>query len=193
VTFSSILRSVLRQDPDIIYVGEIRDRETADLAVRAALTGHLLFSTLHTNTAVQAIARLIDIGVDPALIGSSLIAVVGQRLVRRICERCKEQYDIPSDEAVLLEEILPLVAPKQLHRGKGCHQCHGTGFKGRMAVHEVVIIDEGLRRLIAKAADSTQLLDYVVNVQQFADLRDDAVQRMLEGTTSLQEVLRTTV
>ena len=193
VTFSSILRSVLRQDPDIIYVGEIRDRETADLAVRAALTGHLLLSTLHTNTAVQAIARLIDIGVDPALIGSSLIAVVGQRLVRKICERCKELYDVGSDEAVLLEEILPLVAPKQLHRGKGCHTCHGTGFKGRMAVHEVVVIDEGLRRLIAKAADSTQLMDYVTNVQQFADLRDDAVQRMLDGQTTLQEVLRTTV
>src|SRR5215469_7223486 len=193
VTFSSILRSVLRQDPDIIYVGEIRDRETADLAVRAALTGHLLLSTLHTNTAVQAIARLVDIGVDPALIGSSLIAVVGQRLIRKICERCKQEYDVGADEAVLLEEILPLVAPKQLYRGKGCHHCHGTGFKGRMAVHEVVVIDEGLRRLIAKAADSTQLLDYVVNVQQFADLRDDAVQRMLEGVTTLQEVLRTTV
>ena len=193
LTFASVLRSLLRQDPDIIYVGEVRDRETADLAVRAALTGHLLFSTLHTNTAVQAIARLVDIGVDPALIGSSLIAVVGQRLVRKICERCKELYEVPHDEALLLEEILPLVAPRKLWRGKGCQACHETGFRGRMAVHEVVVIDEGLRRLIAKGADSTQLLDYVQNVQQFSDLRDDAVQRMLEGQTSLQEVMRMTV
>jgi type IV pilus assembly protein PilB len=193
LTFASVLRSLLRQDPDIIYVGEIRDRETADLAVRAALTGHLLLSTLHTNTAVQAIARLVDIGVDPALIGSSLIAVAGQRLVRKICERCKEQYDVPADEATLLEEILPLVAPSKLFRGKGCQTCHETGFKGRMPVHEVVVVDEGLRRLIAKGADSTQLLDYVVNVQQFSDLRDDAVQRMLDGVTTLQEVMRMTV
>jgi type IV pilus assembly protein PilB len=193
LTFASVLRALLRQDPDIIYVGEVRDRETADLAVRAALTGHLLLSTLHTNTAVQAIARLVDIGVDPALIGSSLVAVVGQRLVRKICERCKEEYEVPPDEAMLLEEILPLVAPRKLWRGKCCHACHETGFKGRMPVHEVVIIDEGLRRLIAKGADSTQLLDYVQNVQQFTDLRDDAVQRMLDGETTLQEVMRMTV
>ena len=193
LTFASVLRSLLRQDPDIIYVGEIRDRETADLAVRAALTGHLLLSTLHTNTAVQAIARLVDIGVDPALIGSSLIAVVGQRLVRKICERCKEQYDVPADEALLLEEILPLVAPRKLFRGKRCHACHETGFRGRMPVHEVVIVDEGLRRLIARGVDSNQLLDYVQSEQQFSNLRDDAVQRMLDGQTTLQEVMRMTV
>ena len=193
VTFPSILRSVLRQDPDIIYVGEIRDVETAELAVRAALTGHLLLSTLHTNSAVDCIARLIDIGVDPALIGSSLIAVVGQRLVRKICGRCKEHYEVPPEEVLILEEILPLVAPKKLWRGKGCKACHETGFKGRMAVHEVVVIDDGLRRLIAKSADTVQLLDYVSSNQQFMDLRDDAVQRMLEGITTLQEVLRLTV
>lgn len=193
VTFPSVLRAILRQDPDIIYVGEIRDRETADLAVRAALTGHLLLSTLHTNTAVQAIARLVDIGVDPALIGSSLIAVAGQRLVRKICHRCKEQYDVPPDEALLLEEILPLVAPKKLFRGKGCHACHETGYKGRMAVHEVVVVDEGLRRLIARGVDSSQLLDHVQSTQQFSDLRDDALQRMIEGATTLQEVMRITV
>jgi type IV pilus assembly protein PilB len=193
LTFASVLRALLRQDPDTIYVGEVRDRETADLAVRAALTGHLLLSTLHTNTAVQAIARLVDIGVDPALIGASLIAVVGQRLVRKICERCKEQYEVPHDEALLLEELMPLVAPSKLYRGKGCQACHETGFRGRMAVHEVVVVDDGLRRLIAKGADSSQLLDYVQSVQQFSDLRDDAVQRMLDGQTALREVMRMTV
>src|SRR5207302_10583438 len=117
LTFASVLRSLLRQDPDIIYVGEIRDRETADLAVRAALTGHLLLTTLHTNSAIQAIARLVDIGVDPTLIASSIIAVVGQRLVRKICNKCKEKYDVEPGEAILLEELLPLIAPKQLWRG----------------------------------------------------------------------------
>jgi type IV pilus assembly protein PilB len=193
LTFASVLRAILRQDPDIIYVGEIRDRETADLAVRAALTGHLLLSTLHTNTAVQAIARLVDIGVDPALIGSSLIAVVGQRLVRKICEKCKESYKVEAGESLILEEILPLVAPERLWRGRGCKFCHETGFLGRMPVHEVVVVDEGLRRLIARGADSTQLLDYVVTNHSFADLRDDAVQRMLDGQTTLQEVMRMTV
>ncbi|HEV2037086.1 MAG TPA: GspE/PulE family protein, partial [Candidatus Eremiobacteraceae bacterium] len=152
MTFASILRSLLRQDPDIIYVGEIRDRETADLAVRAALTGHLLLSTLHTNSAVQAITRLVDIGVDPALIGSSLIGVVGQRLVRQVCPRCTEEYDVEEDESVLLQEMLPLVAPATLHRGKGCRNCHDTGYSGRLGVHEVIAVDDGLRRLIARGA-----------------------------------------
>src|SRR4029077_21233663 len=117
LTFAGVLRSLLRQDPDIIYVGEIRDRETADLSVRAALTGHLLLSTLHTNSAIQAIARLVDIGVDPAMIGSSIIGIVGQRLVRRICKECKEQYVVPPEEALVLSKMLPLVAPTVLWRG----------------------------------------------------------------------------
>jgi type IV pilus assembly protein PilB len=192
LTFAATLRSLLRQDPDVIYVGEIRDRETADLAVRAALTGHLLLSTLHTNSAIQAIARLVDIGVDPAMIGSSLIGVIGQRLVRRICKRCREQYDLPPEEALILAEMLPLVAPTSLWRGRGCDHCHDTGFAGRLAVHEVIAVDEGLRRLIAKGADSSQLLDHC-NAQGFTDLRDDAVQRLLDGDTTLREVMRVTV
>src|SRR5579872_3490061 len=192
LTFASVLRSLLRQDPDVIYVGEIRDRETADLAVRAALTGHLLLSTLHTNSAVQAITRLVDIGVDPALIGSSLIGVVGQRLVRQICTRCKEQYELPDDEQLVLQELLPLVAPTSLWRGRGCAACHDTGYIGRMAVHEVIVVDEGMRRLIAKGADSSQLLDYCA-AHGFSDLRDDAMQRLLDGDTTLREVMRVTV
>jgi type IV pilus assembly protein PilB len=192
LTFAAVLRSLLRQDPDVIYVGEIRDRETADLAVRAALTGHLLLSTLHTNSAVQAIARLVDIGVDPAMIGSSLIGVVGQRLIRRICTRCKEQYELPGDEQLVLQELLPLVAPTSLWRGRGCAACHDTGYIGRMAVHEVIVVDEGMRRLIAKGADSSQLLDYCA-AHGFSDLRDDAMQRLLDGDTTLREVMRVTV
>ena len=193
LTFGSVLRSLLRQDPDIIYVGEIRDRETAELAVRAALTGHLLLSTLHTNTAVQAIARLMDIGVDPALIGASILGVVGQRLLRKICERCKEQYEVTSEEGPVLAEMVPVHTPQSLFRGKGCPACHETGYRGRMPVHEVVVVDEGLRRLIARGANSGELLDHVVKSTTFADLRADAVQRMLDGKTTMQEVLRMTV
>lgn len=192
LTFASVLRSLLRQDPDVIYVGEIRDRETADLAVRAALTGHLLLSTLHTNSAAQAITRLVDIGVDPALIGSSLIGVIGQRLVRQICSRCKEEYEVEEDESVLLQEMLPLVTPKTLFRGKGCRNCHDTGYAGRMGCHEVIAVDDGLRRLIARGADSNQMLDYV-SAKGFNDLRDDALRRLTAGETTLKEVIRVTI
>jgi type IV pilus assembly protein PilB len=192
LTFASVLRSLLRQDPDVIYVGEIRDRETADLAVRAALTGHLLLSTLHTNSAAQAITRLVDIGVDPALIGSSLIGVIGQRLVRNVCTRCKEEYEVEEDEAVLLQEMLPLVTPKTLYRGKGCRNCHDTGYAGRLGCHEVIAVDDGLRRLIARGADSNQMLDYV-SAKGFNDLRDDALRRLTAGETTLKEVVRVTI
>jgi type IV pilus assembly protein PilB len=192
LTFASVLRSLLRQDPDVIYVGEIRDRETADLAVRAALTGHLLLSTLHTNSAVQAITRLVDIGVDPALIGASLIGVVGQRLVRRVCSKCAYDYEVPEEEALVLQDLLPLVAPRTLRRGKGCRHCHDTGYAGRMGVHEVIAVDDGLRRLIARGADANQLLDYV-SAKGFNDLRDDALRRLQNGDTTLQEVVRVTI
>lgn len=192
LTFASVLRALLRQDPDVIYVGEIRDRETADLAVRAALTGHLLLSTLHTNSAVQAITRLVDIGVDPALIGSSLVGVVGQRLVRQICPKCTYEYEVEEDEAVLLQELLPLVAPTTLRRGKGCRHCHDTGYYGRIGVHEVIGVDDGLRRLIARGADSNQLLDYI-STRGFNDLRDDALRRLVAGDTTLKEVVRVTI
>jgi len=193
LTFASVLRALLRTDPDVIYVGEIRDRETADLAVRAALTGHLLFSTLHTNTAIQAITRLVDIGVEGTLIGASLIGVVGQRLVRTVCAWCKESYALPPDEALVLRDVLGVEPPKKLSRGRGCSHCHDTGYYGRAAVHEVVPVDEGLRQLISTQGSNATLLRDYLKTTDFQDLRADAVGRLLKGETTLQEVIRVTI
>ncbi|MBC5806730.1 MAG: type II secretion system protein GspE [Candidatus Eremiobacter antarcticus] len=193
LTFPTVLRALLRTDPDVIYVGEIRDRETADLAVRAALTGHLLFSTLHTNTAIQAITRLVDIGVDASLIGASLVGVVGQRLIRKVCEWCKESYTTPPSDAVVLREILHVEhAPLKLFRGRGCAHCHDTGYYGRSSVHEVVVVDEELARLISAGADSKALADCMTK-RGFVDLRADAISRLIAGETTLSEVMRVTV
>jgi type IV pilus assembly protein PilB len=194
LTFPTVLRSLLRSDPDVIYVGEIRDRETSDLAVRGALTGHLLFSTLHTNSAIQAITRLVDIGVEGSLIGASLIGVVGQRLARKVCGWCKESYSVPASEAVVLQDLLRLTElPRALTRGRGCAHCHDTGYYGRSAVHEVVVVDEQLRHLIGTSgSDATALRDHLATTD-FQDLRTDAIARLLEGETTLQEVIRVTV
>jgi len=194
LTFPTVLRSILRCDPDVIYVGEIRDRETADVAVRAALTGHLLFSTLHTNSAIQAITRLVDIGVEGHLIGASLIGVVGQRLIRNVCGWCRETYAVPSIEANLLRDVLGVEeVPKRLTRGRGCAHCHNTGYYGRSAVHEVVVVDEELRhRIGTSGSDATPLLDHLRKTD-FQDLRADAVTRVIDGETTVQEVVRVTV
>jgi type IV pilus assembly protein PilB len=194
LTFPTVLRSLLRSDPDVIYVGEIRDRETADLAVRGALTGHLLFSTLHTNSAIQAITRLVDIGVEGSLIGASLLAVVGQRLVRKVCGWCKESYAVPASEAVVLQDLFGLgELPTTLMRGRGCAHCHETGYYGRSAVHEIVVVDEGLRHLIStQGSVATQLRNHLAETD-FQDLRADAIARLLDGETTLQEVIRVTV
>jgi type IV pilus assembly protein PilB len=194
LTFPTVLRSLLRSDPDVIYVGEIRDRETADLAVRAALTGHLLFSTLHTNSAIQAITRLIDIGVEGSLIGASLISVVGQRLMRKVCGWCKESYAVPASEAVVLQDLLHIDdVPKKLMRGRGCDHCHETGYFGRTAVHEVVVVDEELRHLISTDGANASGLRNHLATTDFQDLRTDAVARLLNGETTLAEVIRVTI
>jgi type IV pilus assembly protein PilB len=190
LTFPTVLRSLLRSDPDVIYVGEIRDLETAELAVRAALTGHLLFSTLHTNTAIQAITRLVDIGVDPTLIGASLLGVVGQRLVRKVCDWCKESYKVSRGEASLLHDLLGTEPPKQLFRGRGCSHCHDTGFYGRLAVHEVIAVDEELSHLISTAGSNIATLKEYLKGTDFKDLRADAADRLVRGETTLQEMMR---
>jgi len=189
--FGTVLRSVLRHDPDIIMVGEIRDLETASIAVRAALTGHMVFSTLHTNDAPATITRLIDMGVEPFLVASSLRGVVAQRLVRRICSSCKV-VDEPS-QAVLegLELDRDAVAGVTFHRGEGCAECNNTGYRGRIGVYQLMEVDEGIREAIAR--QDRQALEGALNRQpSHRTLRESGLEKAKEGVTSLEEVLRVT-
>ncbi len=191
LTFASALRAHLRQDPDVIMVGEIRDKETADNAVQASLTGHLVFSTLHTNDAPTAFSRLIDMGVEPFLVSSSLIAVLAQRLVRRLCPRCKEAFE-PSDielkEAGVSRER---VTGHTVYRAKGCPACLSTGYKGRSGIYELLTVSEGVRQLVM-AGSSAGIIRKRAIEDGMASLRDDGIRVVLEGRTSLDEVMRVT-
>lgn len=187
--FATGLRAILRQDPDIIMVGEIRDRETAEIAVRAAFTGHLVFSTLHTTDAAGAITRLIDMGVEPFLVASSLRGVVAQRLVRRLCPHCRETYqpEPGSQEALYLEELgFPLV---QAVRSKGCRFCEQTGYKGRMAILEVLPLNSELRQKIMARASSDELRRIALNYGMIS-LQEDGIMKALEKVTTIEEVMR---
>ena len=186
MTFARGLRAILRQDPDVVMVGEIRDAETASIAVQASLTGHLVLSTLHTNTAVGAITRLQDMGVEPFLLASSLVAVMAQRLVRVLCTHCKQEYDPDKAEC----ERLKLKEPVPIYRAVGCEQCNHTGYRGRSAVFELIEIDEKIGRLIHDSAGEQEILDYVR--KHTASLSESARDRVMAGDTSLEEVLRVT-
>ncbi|MBI2511034.1 MAG: type II/IV secretion system protein [Opitutae bacterium] len=189
--FSEILRSVLRQDPDVILVGEIRDRETATIAAEAALTGHLVLSSLHTNDSLQAITRLIELGVEPHLVAPTVVGVLSQRLVRRICPSCKESYTAaPDDLSPFFTK--PDAAPVTLYRGRGCSHCHGTGFYGRVGVHEMLEVSEGLRDLILMRATPAQMKVEAENVG-FRAMRYDGLKKALLGWTTLEEVERNTL
>lgn len=187
ITFANGIRSILRQDPDVIMVGEIRDKETVDIAIQAALTGHLVFSTLHTNDAASSLTRLIDMGIEPFLISSSVIGVLAQRLVRTICKKCKEKYE-PEHE--VLKE-LNLGEIKEIFRGKGCSECKGTGFKGRTGIFEFLLINEEIRKMIdaKKSADEIKAEAIVSGMKT---LRDDGLLKVQRGITALEEVLRAT-
>ncbi len=183
-TFASALRSFLRQDPDVIMVGEIRDTETAQIAVQAALTGHMILSTLHTNTAAGAISRLIDMEVEPFLLGSVLVGVLAQRLVRRLCRECREAYHPDAD----LRADLGL--PDQVfYRAKGCSTCHGTGYMGRLAVFEFLAIDQEIARLITHRAD-THTIETTAAASGYLSLKRDGFNKAAAGLTTIEEVLR---
>lgn len=187
--FASALRAFLRQDPDIILVGEIRDMETAQIACQAALTGHLVLSTLHTNSAVQAVTRLIDIGVKPFLVAPSLIGVMSQRLVRRICDHCKETHSVSAEE---MKDLFVWEGREvSLYCGKGCHRCNNTGYLGRLAIHEVVLVDDEIRRMISRGDSISEIQTYARKLG-FPSMRYDGIKKVIRGLTTLEEVNRVT-
>ena len=185
MTFASGLRSILRQDPDIILVGEIRDGETAEIAMRAAITGHLVFSTIHTNDAVSSINRLVDMGLEPYMVSSALVGVVSQRLVRRICTNCRESYDPDISD----KQYLRLDEGQKLYRGKGCTECNEKGYRGRIAIHEIVIITMKMKALLEKRASEDEMRALAVN-EGTQMLQDSARDLVLEGITTVSELNR---
>jgi len=191
LTFARGLRSIVRQDPDVILVGEVRDKETADIAVQSALTGHLVFSTLHTNDSSSAITRLVDMGVEPFLISSSVLAVVAQRLVRVLCDDCKIAY-VPNP--IYLQSIgfsPDHFKEKQIYKAVGCENCFSTGYRGRIGIFEIMVLTERLKGLVLKTFDSSRIKAEAVR-QKMRTLRIDGMQKVLEGTTTTEEVLRVT-
>ena len=191
LTFGSTLRSILRQDPDVLLIGEIRDGETADIAVKFSLTGHLVFSTVHANDAPGTITRLLDIGIAPFLVGSCLNLVMAQRLVRRICTNCKEEYE-PTKEELLLVGLEPGKVDGPLYKGKGCAECRNTGYKGRLAIFEMIPMARELRKLVFDNANEDEIRQTALD-NGMTTLRDAGLERVLDGTTSVEEVLRSTV
>jgi general secretion pathway protein E len=192
LTFASGLRSILRQDPDVIMVGEIRDFETAEIAIQASLTGHLVLSTLHTNDAASAITRLIDMGVEPFLVASSLVAVFAQRLVRMICPYCKEEREVTDAERrYFLSSPPATICPKYIFAGKGCERCRNSGYAGRTGLFELLYIDGGVRELIVSRRDAQSIKDYAVS-QGMRTLYADGLEKVVKGDTTLEEVLRVT-
>ncbi|MCB9495492.1 MAG: type II/IV secretion system protein [Fibrobacteria bacterium] len=189
LNFANALRSFLRQDPDVILVGEIRDEETARIALQAALTGHFVLSTLHANSAVHAVTRLLDFGIEPYLVSPALVGVMGQRLVRRVCEACREPYEPPED---IVEELFDRESPSTkvvFHKGRGCAACGGTGYYGRLGIHETLLVDDALRTRIA-LRDSAQDLALVAKEHGYAPLRWDGMKKVLRGLTTLEELDR---
>ncbi|MFA5147511.1 MAG: ATPase, T2SS/T4P/T4SS family [Candidatus Omnitrophota bacterium] len=191
LTYAACLRSILRQDPNVIMVGEIRDLETVDIAIKAALTGHLVLSTLHTNTATGVIMRLVNMGVEPFLISSSVVMVGAQRLIRKVCPRCKESYDIPKPILEKLKIKVPS-ADMKFYRGRGCEYCFKTGFRGRIGLMEAVAINSELRDLIAKRAHETQIYE-AARRAGLVTLRESGLRKVFEGSTTLEEVVRVTL
>lgn len=196
LTFASSLRSILRQDPNIVFVGEIRDAETATIAVNAALTGHLVLSTLHTNDAATALPRLMDMGVEPFLVASTVNIIIGQRLVREICEMCKSSYAVTLDDIMknLPAEVVKRHFDKKnftLYRGKGCKVCHNTGYAGRIGVFEVLEVTPEIKELIVQKADADVIVTEAVK-SGMATMLDDGLEKCIKGLTTIEEVLRVT-
>jgi general secretion pathway protein E len=191
LTFAAGLRSIVRQDPDVILVGEIRDRETAEIAIQSSLTGHLVFSTLHTNDAASAVTRLIDMGIEPFLVTSSVVAIIAQRLVRLLCPHCKEVYT-PDDETLAnLGLDHSVLGDNTFYRKRGCNLCMQTGFRGRTAIFEILVVDDPIKKLVLTTSDSNQLNELAIR-RGMITLQQDGIQKVLAGLTTTEEVLRVT-
>lgn len=190
LTFAAALRSILRQDPDIIMIGEIRDKETADMAVRAAITGHLVLSTIHTNDAPSAVTRLSDMGIENFLISSSLVGVISQRLVRKICPYCKEEYEPEETELKILD--MEKQNNVKLYKGRGCTLCNNKGYYGRSGIYEIMVVTEKLKRLIVKKDVSSDEIKELAIKEGMKTLRQACKERVLNGTTTVEEYLRVT-
>jgi len=189
LTFAAGLRSFLRQDPDIMLVGEIRDRENAEIAVQAALTGHIVLSTLHTNDAPSSVIRLIDMGIEPFLISSSVVGIIAQRLVRRICPKCKKEIKMTPDIKKILDEYEINSNEITLYKGEGCPYCKETGYKGRIAIFELMLITENIRDLISKNVATGKLREAAIK-EGMCQLREDGIKKVCEGITTIDEILR---
>ncbi len=194
LTFACGLRSLLRQAPDVIMVGEIRDFDTADIAIKASLAGGLIFSTLHTNSAVGSITRLIDMNIEPFLLASSLISVTAQRLVRKLCPKCKEKYKLESDVLKRLDISLEKETniPKEFYRAKGCKFCADSGYRGRVALIEIIFLDDQIREMIVQKRSETEIIQYAKTNKDFKFLREDGFLKCCQGITSIEEVIRVT-
>ncbi|SBS74105.1 GspE/PulE family protein [uncultured Microbacterium sp.] len=192
MTFQAALRSILRSDPDVVLVGEIRDQETATISIEAALTGHLVLSTLHTNDAPSALTRLTEIGCEPFLVGTALTAVVAQRLARRLCVRCRESYTESRDVLSSVKFPHNPLDPPVLYRAVGCSDCSGTGYRGRVALHEVMEVTERLEQLVVGHATGTEMRQAALE-EGMIPLREDGFSKVLEGTTTIEEVLRVSI
>ncbi|NBK99668.1 MAG: type II/IV secretion system protein [Erysipelotrichia bacterium] len=187
LTFESGLRALLRQDSDIMMVGETRDAQTASISVRAAITGHLVLSTLHTNDAISAIVRLEDMGVEPYMVANSLVGVVAQRLMRTVCPHCAKKIEAtPEDQKIIGKAIDHVV------KGEGCHYCNHTGYKGRIAIHEIIVIDKEVRRMISDHENIDKIYDYVKKAQNVVSLKDGAIKLVEEGKTTIEELYKIT-
>ncbi len=191
LTFAAALRSILRQDPDVVMIGEIRDLETAEIAIQASLTGHLVLSTLHTNDAPGAVTRLVDMGVQPFLVSSSMLGVIGQRLIRRICKDCRQEYTPTADELKEIGIPSQMISGKKIYKATGCDKCMKTGYAGRTSIKELFLIDDEIRQLILTGTDSTTLKKKATQ-KGMKSIRDDGILKVLQGITTIEEILTAT-
>ncbi len=187
-TFANGLRTILRQDPDVILVGEIRDEETAQIAFRSSLTGHLVLSSLHTNGSIAAITRLLDMGIEPFIIASSMLGVISQRLVRVNCEHCRKKYMPPAYLISRYQKLLDDNCIRDFYKGEGCPECRHTGFKGRAGVFEFLVFSEQIKRMICNRASENEIKDFAVKHMGFKGMTESGIIKVVEGATTLEEM-----